>query len=129
MRSPGDRLGAGARPLLRSLAELRTRRMRGGREKWSDLRQPAILGFVLPWELLDEPVEWWSKESDSTSPIPLVLDCPVVVRRLERLQRAAWHRLWRNRWRRLRGRSADSHPHWSRPGEDRACFFPLECEL
>lgn len=98
-------------------------------EKWADLRQPVILEFILPWELLNEPVEWWSKESGSGSPTPLVLDYPVVVRSIERLQRAAWHRPWHNKWRQLRERPADSHPYWSSPERDGAYFFHLEREL
>ncbi len=99
-------------------------------EKWADLRQPVILEFVLPWELLNEPVEWWSKESDSPSPTPLALDYPVVVRSLERLRRGAWHRPWHNKWRQLRERPADSHPHWSSPQDDDGTyFFHLEREL
>jgi hypothetical protein len=97
--------------------------------RWADLRQPVILEFVLPWELLNEPVEWWSKESGSDSPTPLALDYPVVVRSLERLQRAAWHRPWHAKWRQLRERPADSHSHWSRPGPDESYFFHLEREL
>ncbi|MER6631132.1 hypothetical protein ABT301_23425 [Streptomyces sp. NPDC000987] len=96
---------------------------------WADLRQPVILEFVLPWELLNEPVEWWPKESDSDAPTPLTLDYPVVVRSLERLQRAAWHRPWHNKWRQLRERPADSHPHWSRPDDEDGYFFHLEREL
>ncbi|MFF3939173.1 VMAP-C domain-containing protein [Streptomyces phaeofaciens] len=97
--------------------------------RWADLRQPVILEFVLPWELLNEPVEWWWKESDSPAPTPLALDYPVVVRSLERLQRAAWHRPWHTKWRQLSERPADSHPHWSRPAQDGAYFFHLEREL
>ncbi|MFD7405192.1 hypothetical protein ACFV7R_21480 [Streptomyces sp. NPDC059866] len=98
-------------------------------ERWADLRQPVLLEFILPWELLNEPVEWWPKESESDSPTPLALDYPVVVRSLERLQRAAWHRPWHNKWRQLRERPADSHPHWSRPEQDETYFFHLEREL
>ncbi|MXM67570.1 hypothetical protein GR925_30085 [Streptomyces sp. HUCO-GS316] len=98
-------------------------------ERWADLRQPVILEFVLPWELLNEPVEWWPKESDSEAPTPLALDYPVVVRSLERLQRAAWHRPWHTKWRQLRERPADSHSHWSRPAQDGSYFFHLEREL
>ncbi|SMF68482.1 hypothetical protein [Streptomyces sp. Amel2xC10] len=97
--------------------------------RWADLRQPVILEFVLPWELLNEPVEWWSKESDSPYPTPLALDYPVVVRSLERLQRAAWHRPWHTKWRQFSERPADSHSHWSRPAQDGAYFFHLEREL
>nr|WP_223189004.1 hypothetical protein [Streptomyces sp. TRM68416] len=97
--------------------------------RWADLRQPVILEFVLPWELLNEPVEWWSKESDHPDPTPLAMDYPVLVRSLERLQRAAWHRPWHHKWRQLKERPADSHPHWSRPAQDGAYFFHLEREL
>ncbi|MGW7612181.1 VMAP-C domain-containing protein [Streptomyces sp. NPDC054766] len=98
-------------------------------DRWADLRQPVAIEFVLPWELINEPVEWWSKESGSLSPTPLALDYPVVVRSLERLQRAAWHRPWHNKWRQLRERPADSHSHRSRPDQDGAYIFNLEREL
>ncbi|UXY31131.1 VMAP-C domain-containing protein [Streptomyces sp. HUAS TT20] len=98
-------------------------------ERWADLRQPVFLEFVLPWELLNEPVEWWSRESDSSLPTPLVLDYPVVVRSLERLQRGAWHRPWSAKWRQLSERPADSRSHWSRPGQEGPYFFHLEREL
>ncbi|MGW5736273.1 MULTISPECIES: VMAP-C domain-containing protein [Streptomyces] len=98
-------------------------------DRWVDLRQPVTIEFVLPWELLNEPVEWWPKESDALSPTPLVLDYQVVVRSLERLQRTAWHRPWHNRWHQLRERPADSHANWSRPDQDGEYFFRLEREL
>ncbi|MFF3347293.1 hypothetical protein [Streptomyces sp. NPDC002779] len=98
-------------------------------ERWADLRQPVILEFVLPWELLNEPVEWWAKDSGHPEPTPLAMDYPVFVRSLERLQRAAWHRAWHHKWRQLKERPADSHPHWGRPPQDGAYFFHLEREL
>ncbi|MEU1268526.1 SAV_2336 N-terminal domain-related protein [Streptomyces sp. NPDC005799] len=97
--------------------------------RWADLRQPVILEFVLPWELLNEPVEWWCKEADSTYPVPLVLDYPVVLRSLERLQRAAWHRAWHNKWDQLKERPGENYAHWSHPEGDDAYFFRLEREL
>ncbi|WP_240139172.1 VMAP-C domain-containing protein [Streptomyces sp. MUM 178J] len=100
-------------------------------EKWTDLRQPVILEFILPWELLNEPVEWWHKESSSPYPTPLVMDYAVFVRSLERLRRASWHRPWHNKWRQLKDQPGDSHSHWSRPadGDGRSYFFHLEREL
>ncbi|MFE1753784.1 VMAP-C domain-containing protein [Streptomyces anandii] len=95
-------------------------------ERWSDLRQPVVLEFILPWELLAEPVEWWHKESDSASPYPLVMDYAVLIRSLERLRRAAWHRPWHNKWRRLKETPADAHSYWNRPGSS---HFHLEREL
>ncbi|MFJ4470007.1 hypothetical protein ACIP2X_21395 [Streptomyces sp. NPDC089424] len=95
-------------------------------ERWSDLRQPVVLEFILPWELLGEPVEWWHKESDSSSPTPLVMDYAVLVRSFERLRRASWHRPWHNKWRHFKERPADTHPYWNRPGHS---HFHLEREL
>ncbi|MEU5323875.1 hypothetical protein AB0G67_45150 [Streptomyces sp. NPDC021056] len=95
-------------------------------ERWADLRQPVVIEYILPWELLDEPVEWWSKELDAPIPTPLVMDYTVVLRSFDRLRRAAWHRPWNNRWRQLRDRPADSRSYWStREGS----AFHLEREL
>ncbi|MFF2851532.1 hypothetical protein ACFVT5_35155 [Streptomyces sp. NPDC058001] len=95
-------------------------------ERWADLRQPVVLEFILPWELLGEPVEWWHKESSSPSPTPLVMDYAVLVRSFERLRKAAWHRPWHNKWRQLKEKPADSHSYWNRPGRS---HFHLEREL
>lgn len=94
--------------------------------RWSDLRQPVILEFILPWELLGEPVEWWHKESSTDSPTPLVMDYTVLVRSFERLRKAAWHRPWHNKWRQYKERPADTRSYWSRPGHS---HFHLEREL
>ncbi|OIK25046.1 hypothetical protein VT52_024140 [Streptomyces malaysiense] len=95
-------------------------------ERWSDLRQPVVLEFILPWELLGEPVEWWHKEADSASPTPLVMDYTVLIRSFERLRKAAWHRPWHNKWRQLKERPAETHSYWNRPGHS---HFHLEREL
>ncbi|MGW2175133.1 VMAP-C domain-containing protein [Streptomyces sp. NPDC005047] len=95
-------------------------------ERWSDLRQPVVIEFILPWELLTEPVEWWHKEADAPVPTPLVMDYTVVVRSFERLRKAAWHRPWNNRWRQLKDRPAESRSHWSSPDQS---AFHLEREL
>ncbi|MFJ9904317.1 hypothetical protein ACIRVK_15715 [Streptomyces sp. NPDC101152] len=95
-------------------------------ERWSDLRQPIVLEFILPWELLGEPVEWWHKESDSDSPTPLVMDYTVFVRSFERLRKAAWHRPWHNRWRQFKEQPADSHVYQNRQGHS---HFHLERTL
>ncbi len=98
-------------------------------EMWADLRQPIILEFILPWELLNEPVEWWHKESSSVSPTPLVMDYAVTVRSLERLRKAAWHRPWHKKWHQLKEQPAESEAFRSRPTGDRAYFFHMEREL
>jgi hypothetical protein len=95
-------------------------------ERWTDLRQPVVIELVLPWSLLAEPVEWWHRETDTPVPIPLAMDYSVVIRSFERLRKAAWHRAWNNRWRRLKDRPAESRPHWSRPEQS---AFHLEREL
>lgn len=95
-------------------------------ERWSDLRQPVVLEFILPWELLGEPVEWWHKEADSASPTPLVMDYTVLIRSFERLRKAAWHRPWHNKWRQFKERPAETHSYWNRPGHS---HFHLEREL
>ena len=73
--------------------------------RWADKDGPVTIEFVLPWELLNAPVDAWRKELTSLSPTPLAMDYPVVVRSLERLQARHWHRLWRSRWRLLTTRS------------------------
>lgn len=98
-------------------------------EKWADLRSHVTLEFILPWELLNEPVEWWHKESSSASPTPLVMDYAVLLRSLERLRRAAWHRPWHSKWRQLQEQPAESHPYWSDPRDGGDYFFHLEREL
>ncbi|MHC3471555.1 VMAP-C domain-containing protein [Streptomyces sp. 7R007] len=95
-------------------------------ERWSDLRQSVVLEFILPWELLGEPVEWWHKESDSGAPTPLVMDYTVLVRSFERLRKAAWHRPWHNKWRLYKERPAETHARW---GDEESSHFLLEHTL
>jgi hypothetical protein len=61
------------------------------------------LEFVLPFELLNIPVEQWTADPASSQqiPEPLVLRYPVVVRSLERMRHRNWHRKWHERWRLL----------------------------
>ncbi|MCH5676895.1 VMAP-C domain-containing protein [Streptomyces gilvus] len=96
--------------------------------RWADLRQLVTLEFILPPELLNEPVEWWPRESDASSPTPLIIDYQVVVRSLERLRRAGWHRPWHNKWRQLQDRPRQARSVWSRPG-DTSHLFHVEHEL
>ncbi|CCK25113.1 hypothetical protein BN159_0734 [Streptomyces davaonensis JCM 4913] len=98
-------------------------------EQWSDAPEPVNLEFVLPWELLNEPVEWWLKDGEHPSPTPLALDHSVAVRSLERMGRQAWHRRWYTKWRQLTERPERSHAFWSLPGSDDNYLFHLEREL
>ncbi|GAA1406747.1 hypothetical protein ACFQZ4_05640 [Catellatospora coxensis] len=56
--------------------------------------------FLLPWSLLDQPVESWSVGAGPYEPLGLVH--PVVVRSLDRLADAHAHPQWWARWHRLR---------------------------
>ncbi|GAA2376441.1 hypothetical protein GCM10010378_15160 [Streptomyces viridochromogenes] len=56
------------------------------------------LEFVLPFELLNLPVDWWPRDTTEAIHVPLAVDYPVVIRSLDRLQNSAWHRFWRHRW-------------------------------
>ncbi|WIM97897.1 hypothetical protein ACTOB_001454 [Actinoplanes oblitus] len=85
---------------------------------WAEKDGPVTIEFVLPWELLNTPVEAWRKELASRSPTPLAMDYPVVVRSLERLQTREWHRLWRSRWRLLTDNPRQPHPiHFAEPDQ------------
>lgn len=93
--------------------------------RWADLRQPVVIEFILPWELLGEPVEFWNKEADARHPTPLVMYYTVVLRSLDRL-RKPWYRPWNNRWHHFKHRPAESRSYWSEPGRS---AFHLEREL
>jgi vWA-MoxR associated protein C-terminal domain/vWA-MoxR associated protein middle region 0/Effector-associated domain 2 len=65
---------------------------------WSGHAGTVALEIVLPRALLALPVHRWHKEHDTGNPRPLCLDYPIVVRSLERMRSAQWHRMWRQRW-------------------------------
>ncbi|MBM2614720.1 caspase family protein [Actinoplanes sp. LDG1-06] len=60
--------------------------------RYADRDGPITVEFILPSALLNEPVDEWARIGQQY---------PVVVRSLERMQASQWHRVWRNRWRRL----------------------------
>lgn len=78
--------------------------------RWADQAGPVTIEFVLPWQLLNEPVDTWRKELDSPMPSPLTAEYPLVVRSLERIRADQWHRLWRGRWRHITDRLAGRSP-------------------
>jgi hypothetical protein len=97
-------------------------------QDWWDRPGTVMIEFILPWALLNEDVDWWRKESRSTRPTALAMDYPIVVRSLERLRTRRWHRVWHERWRRLRSSPTQCRTYWSQPaGED--YFTRLETEL
>lgn len=78
--------------------------------RWADQAGPVTIEFVLPWQLLTEPVDTWRKELGGPQPNPLSLDYPVVIRSLERIRADQWHRSWRGRWKSLTTGDADGDP-------------------
>lgn len=73
------------------------------------------LEFVLPWDMLNTPVEFWRKQSMSSDTVPLAIDHPVVLRSIERM-RATRHRLaWKLRWKSLSGKSPTNRLFWCQP--------------
>lgn len=56
---------------------------------------PLSLEFVLPFELLNLPVEWWPQHTDGKARYP------VVIRSLDRLHNKDWHEFWNTRWNQL----------------------------
>jgi len=67
--------------------------------RWAYQAGPVAIEIILPWQLLNEPVDTWRKELRSPVPSPLVVEYPLVIRSLERLRSPEWHRRWRVRWR------------------------------
>jgi vWA-MoxR associated protein C-terminal domain/vWA-MoxR associated protein middle region 0/Effector-associated domain 2 len=95
---------------------------------WSGRGGEVILEFVLPWKLLNAPIEWWEKESSSGHPLPLAVAYPIIVRSLDRLRMPGWHRTWRTRWQQLTAQPLSSRTYWSRPAGDNY-LQRLEAEL
>jgi hypothetical protein len=71
-------------------------------DRWPIDDRPLRIEFILPFELLNLPVEHWPKEYDpQDGPVPLYEHYPVVVRSLDRIRNRGRHRVWRSRWRTL----------------------------
>ena len=66
--------------------------------RWADQAGAVTIEFVLPWQLINEPVDTWRKELQSLLPSPLTTEYPLVIRSLERIRASQWHRVWRSRW-------------------------------
>ncbi|MFJ5984507.1 hypothetical protein [Lentzea sp. NPDC092896] len=64
---------------------------------WSDQAFSVALEFVMARPLLQIPIMGWRKEHRSGDPRPLLYDWPRMLRSLERMRSAHWHRLWRRR--------------------------------
>ena len=71
-------------------------------EHWPIDDRPLRIEFILPFVLLNLPVEQWPKEYDpDDGPVPLYQHYAVVVRSLDRIRNPGRHRVWRTRWRML----------------------------
>ncbi|ONI80410.1 hypothetical protein ALI22I_44610 [Saccharothrix sp. ALI-22-I] len=68
--------------------------------------------FVLPWDMLNTPVQYWRKATMSTDAVPLAVDHPVVLRSLERMRNQRFLLAWKKRWSAVAGRSASTLPYW-----------------
>ncbi|MEU2544533.1 hypothetical protein ABZ618_03675 [Streptomyces roseolus] len=81
-------------------------------------RQPGrpVLEFVLPVELLNEPLEWTQVAFRPHASTALCLTYPVVLRSLERMRAKEFHRRWHNRWQRALD-SPDTACHWDTVGD------------
>ncbi len=75
--------------------------------RWADQTGTVTIEFVLPWQLINEPVDTWRKELQSRMPSPLTTEYPLVIRSLERIRASQWHRVWRSRWQGLAGRDSE----------------------
>ncbi|MDQ0992345.1 hypothetical protein [Streptomyces sp. V3I7] len=61
-------------------------------------KEDLTLEFLLPRDLLDLPVETWAKQGFHSADSTLGEDHPVVLRSLERMERADTHGRWARRW-------------------------------
>jgi hypothetical protein len=85
--------------------------------RWADKAGSVIIEFVLPWELLNVPVDMWRTELASPAPMAIAARYPVFVRSLDRLRSPDWHRRWRTRWQRLNdGAIADNRVYYATDG-------------
>lgn len=91
---------------------------------WARKANTIKVEFVLPFSLLNLPVDQW--DLDPTGPIPrqLGLHYQVVVRSLDRARSRKWHREWRQRWETLKQAqtevsSFEEHWLWSDGAKER----------
>ena len=97
-------------------------------EDWAVGSAELRIEFVMPLPLLNEPVEWWPKDSRNPPTVPLALYHPIVVRSFERLRTPSWHRVWLRRWERLVQEPTTGRVLWSDPNR-RDHLRRLEADL
>jgi len=74
---------------------------------WAKEASAIRVDFLLPYALLNLPVDQWDFDVDSGLPRSLGLHYQVVVRSLDRARTPKWHREWRRRWKVLRELNPD----------------------
>lgn len=85
---------------------------------WAKDATDIRIEFLLPYTLLNLPVDQWDVEAKSTLPRLLGVHYQVVLRSLDRARSPRWHREWRRRWELLTKMpngptKKDHHWHWS----------------
>jgi hypothetical protein len=80
---------------------------------WAGQRAAVTLEVLLPRELLQLPIQRWSKEHESGQPQPLCLDYIIRLRSLERMKSTHWHRVWRERWQSMKADPSPSRIHFA----------------
>lgn len=83
--------------------------VRSAEEEWRADIGPISIEFLLPTDLLNQPVEWWLRDLDSAAPTPLCADYDVVLRSFDRMHTGSSYRYWLSRWQAL----------WQTPGRHR----------
>jgi hypothetical protein len=86
---------------------------------WAKDAAAIRIEFLLPYSLLNLPMDQWNLETGSALPRLLGLHYQTVVRSLDRARSPRWHREWRRRWALLKQMSAGQtvpkdHWLWSR---------------
>lgn len=82
---------------------------------WAQDANKIRVEFLLPYELLNLPVDQWHAEHGGPVPRRLGLHYQVVIRSLDRARAPHWHREWRHRWELLKRadrHSASLRDHW-----------------
>jgi hypothetical protein len=87
---------------------------------WPTDDQQLRIEFILPFELLNLPVERWPKEVDpQDGPVPFYKHYAVVVRSLDRIRRPDRHRVWRARWHMLEDTPTQARCQYSEDARER----------
>jgi len=93
----GETFGGDLENIRRKVSEL----IEDAETGWAKEASAIRVDFLLPFALLNLPVDQWDLETDSGLPRLLGLHYEVVLRSLDRARTPKWHREWRRRWKLL----------------------------